>query len=80
MENKKLFWREVKTEMGGGKSEACRIRSDGVIVGKNEEIREVWKNHFEKVMNECMGGRAEVTAMGIKIHGEVTYTREIGTG
>ncbi len=32
-------------ERGGRKSEACRIRrSDGVIVGKNEEIREVWKS------------------------------------
>ncbi len=48
--------------MGGKKSEACRIRrSDGVTVRKNEEIKEVWKSHFEKVMNESMGGRAEVT-------------------
>ncbi len=40
VENKKLFLGEVKKEMGGHKSEACRIRSDGVIVGKNEGIRE----------------------------------------
>ncbi len=65
MENKKLFWKEVKKEMRGRKSEACRIRrSDGVIVGKNvEEMREVWKSHFEKVMNDSMGGRAEVTTI-----------------
>ncbi len=52
MENKKLFWREVKKEMGGRKSEACRIRRiDKVIVRRNEEIREVWKSHFEKVLS-----------------------------
>ncbi len=35
---------------------------------RNEEIREVWKSHFQKVMNESMGGRAKVTTRGIKIH------------
>ncbi len=68
------FARSLKV---GRKSEACRKRrSDGVIVGKNEEIREVWKGHFEKVMNESMGGRAEVTTMGIKIHEERPHTQE----
>ncbi len=62
--------------MGGRKSEACRIRrSDGVIVGKNKEIREVWKSPFEKAMNESTGGRAEVTTMGIKIHEEQPHTQ-----
>ena len=75
VENKKLFWREVRKEMGGRKSEACRVRSDGVIVRRNEEIREVWKSHFEKVMNESMGGRAEVNTMGIKVHKERPQTR-----
>ncbi len=64
--------------MGGRKSEACRMRSDGVIMGKNEEIRAVWKSHCENVIIEGMGERTEVTTMGIKIHGEATYTREIG--
>ncbi len=33
VENNTLFWREVRKEMGGSKSEACRMRrSDGVIV------------------------------------------------
>ncbi len=41
MENKKLFSREVRKEMGGRISEACRIkRSDGVTVRQNEELRE----------------------------------------
>jgi len=76
VENKKLFWREVRKEMGGRKSEACRMkRSDGVIVRRNEEIREVWKSHFEKVMNESMGGRAEVNTMGIKVHKERPQTQ-----
>ncbi len=67
VENKKLFWREVRKEMGGRKSEAYRIRrSDAVIVRRNEEIREVWKSHFEKVINESLGGRAEVTTRGKK--------------
>ncbi len=39
MESKKLFWREVRKEMGGRKSEACRMkRSDKVIVRRNEKI------------------------------------------
>ncbi len=75
VENKKLFWREVREEMGGRKSEACRMRSDGIIVRRNEGVREVWKNHFENVMNEGMGGRAEVTTMGIKIHDERPHTQ-----
>ncbi len=76
LRNKKLFWREVRKEMGGRKSEVCRMRrSDEVIVRRNEEIREVWKSHFEKVMNESMGGRAEVTTMGIKIHEERPHTQ-----
>ncbi len=33
--------------MGGRKSETCWMRSDGVIVRKNEGIREVWKSNFE---------------------------------
>ncbi len=76
MENKKSFWREVSKEMGGRKSEAYRLRrSDWVIVGKNEEIREVWKSNFEKVINESMRGRAEVTTMGIKMHEEWPHTQ-----
>ncbi len=42
---------------------------------RNEEIREVWKSHFEKVMNESMGGRAEVNTVGIKIHEERPHTQ-----
>ena len=49
-------------------------RSDGVIVRRNEEIREVFKSHFEKVMNESMGERAEVNSMGIKVHKEQPQT------
>ncbi len=76
VENKKLFWKEIRREMGGRKSEAWRIRrSDGVIVEKNEEIREVQKSRFEKVMNESMGGRAEVTTVGVGIHGEWPHTQ-----
>ncbi len=76
MENKKLFLKEVRKGMGGRKSEACKIRrSDGVIVGKNEEMREVWKSHFEKVMNESLGGRAEVTAVGMLIREERPHTQ-----
>ncbi len=46
-----------------------------VIVRRNEEIREVWMSHFEKVMNESMGGRAEVNTMGIKVHKEQPQTQ-----
>ncbi len=50
--------------------ERKKRRKEGEIVGRIEEVREVWKSHFEKVMNESMGGRAEVNNMGIRIHEE----------
>ncbi len=70
------FGDKLGRKRGGRKNEAWRMRrSDGVIVRRNGEVREVWKNHFEKVMNVGMGGRAEVTTMGIKIHDERPHTQ-----
>ncbi len=44
-------------------------------MGNKEEMREVWKNHFEKVMNESLGGRAEVTSVGMLIRGDWPHTQ-----
>ncbi len=38
-------------------------------------MREVWKSHFQKVMNESMGGRAEVTTRGIKMNKDKPHTQ-----
>ncbi len=62
--------RRGKKRNGEQRREERIRRGDGVIVRRNEEIREVWKIHFEEMMNESMGGRAEVTTMGIKINEE----------
>ncbi|KAK4327054.1 hypothetical protein Pmani_002500 [Petrolisthes manimaculis] len=66
-ENKKLFWKEVKKERGEGKSGSVRMkREDGVTVSRSEEVKEVWKRHFDGLMNEGTGGEAVVTCMGME--------------
>ncbi len=75
VEIKKLFWREVRKEMGERQCEACRMRSCVVMVRRNEETREVWNSHFEKGMNESMGGRAKGTTRGLKMHKEQPQTQ-----
>lgn len=41
---------------------------NGIIRKENEEIKELWKRHFESMMNKSMGGRAEVTSMRIMVN------------
>ncbi|KAK3889840.1 hypothetical protein Pcinc_006166 [Petrolisthes cinctipes] len=67
-ENKKLFWKEVKRERGEGKSGSVRIkREDGVTVSGSEEVKEVWKRHFDSLINGGTGG--VVTCMGMEAGG-----------
>ena len=63
MDNKKLFWKEVRKERGdvGGVSLRMR-REDGMLVGSKEEVKGVWKRHFERLMNGGVGGEAIVTS------------------
>ncbi|KAK3895740.1 hypothetical protein Pcinc_000663 [Petrolisthes cinctipes] len=69
-ENKKLFWKEVKRERGEGKSGSLRMkREDGVTVSRSEEVKEVWKRHFDSLMNGGTGGEAVVTCMGMEAGG-----------
>ncbi|KAK3881607.1 hypothetical protein Pcinc_013953 [Petrolisthes cinctipes] len=69
-ENKKLFWKEVNRERGEGKSGSLRMkREDVVTVSRSEEVKEVWKRHFDGLMNGGTGGEAEVTCMGMEAGG-----------
>lgn len=64
LKNRKLFWIEVKREMGEN-SEACRIRrSTVVVVERNEEVKEVSKMLFKSSMNE----ESRNDQYGIKVH------------
>ena len=50
--NRKLFWKEVKEERGV-RDVNVRIKGeDGVCVSGKGEVKEVWKSHFERSMNE----------------------------
>lgn len=35
--------------------------SDGALVIGSEKVKEIWKKHFESMMNGSMRGRAKVT-------------------
>lgn len=60
IENKKLFWKDVKKEMLVGKIEMYKIkRSSGMLLKWNEEINEVLKRHFESINNECVEERSD---------------------
>lgn len=51
------------------KSDTCRIkRSHGVLVIRNEGIKDVWKRYFKSAMNNSMAGKAKVTSIGVKIN------------
>ncbi len=65
MDNRKLFWKEVKKERGDVGGVSLRIkRDDGMLVSSKEEVKGVWKRHFEHLMNGGTGGEAIVMSMG----------------
>ena len=43
-----------------------RVREDGVLMSSREEAKEVWKRHFECLMNTKTEGEAIVSSMGIE--------------
>ncbi len=61
MENRKLFWKEVRKEMGGKKNEACRLRrSDGVIGSnkENEGRKGPWRGWYNSSDAEIQRGKS----------------------
>ena len=50
--NEKMFWKEVSNAKGG-KVESCnRIKSgNGRLVQGEDEMRRIWKEHFEDLYN-----------------------------
>ncbi len=56
-----MFWKEVKRERGGVEGGSVRMkREDGILVSSKEEVRGVWKNHFEHLLNVKTEGEARV--------------------
>ena len=71
MDNRKLFWKEVRKERGDTGGVSLRMkREDGMLVGSKEEVKGVWKRHFERLMNGGTGGEAIVTSMGMEAGGK----------
>ncbi len=67
MDNRKLFWKEVKRGRGGVGGVSLRMkREDGVLVCRREEVKGVWKRHFERLMNGGAREEAIVTNMGME--------------
>ncbi len=64
MDNRKLFWKKVKKERGDVG------REDGMLVSSKEEVKGVWKRHFEHLMNGGTGGEAIVTSMDMEAGGK----------
>ncbi len=51
-ENKKLFWKEVKSVRGGERDGGVRMRGeDGEVVRGGSELKGLWKGYFEQLMN-----------------------------
>ena len=66
-ENEKLFCKEVKRKRGGVGGMSVRVkREDGVLVSSREEVKEVWKRHFECLMNAKTEGEAVMSSMGME--------------
>lgn len=60
---RKNLWKKVKRQMGEERN-TCRMkRSDGVLVKRNEETKEVRKSYFESVSIKNVGVRTYVTRM-----------------
>ena len=56
-------------------------REDGVILSNKDEIKGVWKRHFECLMNGKMEGKAVMSYMGREAgRGRVFEHREISRG
>ncbi len=48
MDNRKLFWREVKKERGDVGGVSLRMkREHGMLVSSKKEVKGVWKRHSE---------------------------------
>ncbi len=52
-------------------------REDGMLVSSKEEVKGVWKKHFECLMNGGAGGEAIVTSMGMEAGGKRVYEQRV---
>lgn len=57
MDNRKLFWKEVKESHGTVEGGSGMKWKDGVLGSSKEEVKGVWKRHFECLMNGGTGGK-----------------------
>ncbi len=77
MDNRKLFWKEVKRARGDVGGVSLRMkREDGVLVSRKEEVKGEWKRHFERSMNGGAGEEAIVTRMGMEAGRKGCVSRE----
>ena len=77
-ENKKQFWKKFKKKRGGVRVVNVRIKSvDGICVSGKEEMKEVWKSHFECLMNKNTEREAIVSSMGMEGCGKCVYRKEV---
>ncbi len=69
----------MKKERGGQKSEDVKMRGeDGELVWGESELKGIWKDYFEHLMNNEAEGEAVVTSMGtVAGRGQVPMQREI---
>ena len=50
--NKKLFWKEISNAKGGKVESCSRIKDgNGRLAQGEDEIRKIWKEHFEDLYN-----------------------------
>ena len=78
MDYRKLFLKEVKKEREDVGGVSLRIKREaGMLVSNKEEIKEVWKRHFEHLMNGDVEGEAIVTSMGMEAGGKRVYVQRV---
>ena len=66
MENKKLYYKEVKKMRGGRKTLSERIKDKGGrLLKRDEDVRGRWREHFEEVMGGESEGRVTITSFGM---------------
>ncbi len=70
VDNRKLFWKKVKKGRDVGGLNLRLKREDVLLVNSKEEVKGVWKRHFERLMNGGAGREAIVTSMGMEADGK----------
>ena len=70
-ENKKKFWCEVNRARKAKEEMGMEVRNkEGKLIGQKEEIKEIWIEHFSKLLNPQIEQEAELTTLGVEGMGE----------